>query len=328
MLAVLCVVLLVPLEAEAAQKKKRKRGRKAKATTTQTSATDAELGNDSPPPPSARSGRSKQASSPSTEGRSRYSRGTVGGHGGVPYVQRPMLIGKGMLRVDVGPPDFALLSAGRGFIVARPYTAALGSTAPVAALGDDVGVYLGSGAAYGFTEEIEAGIVLLPLFMTPSFSYGDIDLYGRYLLHTTEKVQIALQANMWLPINSDFGLGVGAPLRWQLDERWRADTGLQLRFSFGGSTVVGVDAPFAVNYQASDKVFVGGRSGISWGSLSDAAYLSFPLGIQGGYHLQSGVADLTAWFLWPNFLAPAAPSAFNADVFQIGMGATFWFDLS
>jgi len=261
----------------------------------------------------------------------------------LPYAQRGIVLPKGMLRVDAAPVDYGLLSGGRGLIISTPPYGMLAARAgkPITGLGgvvlaeappianDDVGVFLGVGAGYGITDHLEAGLVLLPIYFAPQADFGDIELYGRYRFIKQDKLEVGGQVGFVIPTNTDFGIFAGVPVRLLLDDakRLRLDTGLQFRFTFADETIIGMDLPLAVNYNITSTLFVGGRLGFNWPILKESSTIQIPLGVQGGVQLLDGLMDVQAWFMFPAFISPGGDQKVVAKVWQIGTGATFWFDL-
>lgn len=264
---------------------------------------------------------SAQASG-STEGSASSAGGQVNP---VFYSARPITLGVGVLRVDIGPPDFALLNraplqspigraVGYGFTISDPGAG-------------DVGVGLGIGAAYGVIDKLEVGALLLPIQMAPDGDFGDMVLYGRYAFFNKNEFEIAGQVRMQIPTDTDFGLGLGVPVRIHITERLMMDTGAELQFVFSDDALVNLDLPVAISYNITEQFFVGGRTGLFIIDFSD---LAIQLGAQGGYSIaRSGVpfVDITAWFVWPALLTTLGDDAFHADVWQLGFGANFFFDV-
>lgn len=259
------------------------------------------------------------------------------------YAHRQLTLQKGRLRIDGAPLDFALYNSGRvgsarGLIISRQATTVVDSFGDVVEE-SDVGVALASGATFGILDDLEAGILLLPIIFSPEFDFGDIELFGRYRFLKNENMEIGGQLTMRVPTNTEFAIAFGAPLRMRVGEKGRLDTGLEIEIEtfetvdgFGDTTTetnANLDIPVAFNMNVTDDVFVGGRSGIFLPDF-DFDFFTFPLGVQGGYTLPNQRVDLVGWFVWPSLLQPAAPEGLDkihADIFEIGLGASIYLDV-
>ncbi|QQR88633.1 MAG: hypothetical protein IPJ88_10280 [Myxococcales bacterium] len=233
------------------------------------------------------------------------------------YTARSMTLDAGTLRVDVGPSDFGLLNSGA-------INNRRGLTFNKSAGVSDLGVGAGIGAAYGVMDGLEIGTLILPLAISPDFDYMNPEFYGRYRLMDGD-TQVGLQVGMVLPAQSgtDFGLSAGLPVLLRMD-KMRIDTGAELEFIFATDLQLNIDIPFALNYSVTDAVFIGGRTGLFFQDFTNVDFdgLSIPLGAQGGYTLDGGIADLTAWFNFPNFINtfPGGDAIFLKN-WQLGLGA-------
>jgi hypothetical protein len=235
----------------------------------------------------------------------------------VTYAQRPLVLNEGLLRIDVGPADFALLEYNRGL----SFTKQDGI--------DDTFVNLGIGAAYGVMQNLEVGAVVLPLAISPDFTFGDISAYGRYRLMEGD-TEIGLQADVWIPTDTDFAIGAGVPVMFHLSPTARLDTGARVKFTFADpDMVVGLNIPLALNFNITDTIFLGARTGFEWQSFDVSESMAIPLGAQAGFNVMEGKLDLLAWFRLPTFLAPNAPAGADtvqAGTWQLGVGANFFLD--
>lgn len=255
------------------------------------------------------------------------------------YADRSMTLNKGTLRVDGGPSDFGLLdsgmiNSGRGFRISD--------------IGTDTAVSLGLGVGYGITDAFEVGALALPLNFAPDGvdAFGNPELYARYRF-MTGNVEVGAQAAVQIPLNDypfmgdySFGFSAGLPVLVRLGKMGRMDTGIEGEFLFGdrvdpaggtSSSMINIDVPLAFNFNVTDNVFLGGRTGLLVRDVTEADFDAFsvPLGIQGGYTLNKGVADLTAWFKFPAFLGGDTyyGDTVNLDYWEIGFGANFFVGL-
>ena len=101
---------------------------------------------------------------------------------------------------------------------------------------------------------------------------------------------------------NDFGVSAGVPVLVRLGSSGRLDTGLEFEFIFADpDAIINLDLPLAVNFNVTDNVFLGGRTGLYVQDM-DFDFYTVPLYFQGGYTLNGGNADITAWAGFPRFL--------------------------
>ncbi|MCB9707710.1 MAG: hypothetical protein H6714_02815 [Myxococcales bacterium] len=270
------------------------------------------------------------------------------GQSKVRYASRSMILDRGTLRVDLGPQDFAMLNSGlinngRGL---RIFDA-----------GDDVGLYHGAGASVGILDNLEAGALLFPLLFAPEFEFGAIEGYARYRLLRKARVEVGVQAGLQLGTGNygygagrlaggvagsiirgaevDFATSGGIVVLLRPSPMVRIDTGAELelyvwdRFPLsrhGSELHANLDLPFAVNVNVTENLFFGGKFGMLF-PTQDLDYFSIGLGIQGGYTLAEGVADITGWLTWDQLFTPGVPDGVDSvhgDGWQIGAGANLY----
>jgi hypothetical protein len=228
------------------------------------------------------------------------------------YMKRPLTLPRGRLRIDAAPSDygymdFGRINNGRGFdIIVQP--------------GPEV-VYLGAGAALGVIDNLEVGLLALPIQMSPG-DFRDLEAYGRYQF-LDGKFQLAGQATMMIPTGGQFGIGLGLPAIISLSDRVRIDTGLEFEIL----TTPGrfnLDIPAAFAFSVTDNIFVGPRTGIR---VDDFDGMAIPLGVFAGGTV-ADIVDISGSFTWNNFLyAGNALDTFNLDYVEITVGATMFLDV-
>jgi hypothetical protein len=103
---------------------------------------------------------------------------------------RPLTLGQQTLRLDLAPPDLALLdygeiNEGRGVAFTR-------------AGNNQTYFGLGAGLSYGVIDDVELGALLLPLLVHPEVRYGDAEAFGRFRL-VSGGFELALQAGAQPP---------------------------------------------------------------------------------------------------------------------------------
>lgn len=240
--------------------------------------------------------------------------GTTGESGGAPaeaepltadgletvYATRGITLGKGTLRIDVGPYERSLNNSGT--ILGTFSYGAYGARVqrwdfPV--IDDQTHAVLGIGAAYGILDELEVGALLAPVIMAPDGDFGDMAVYGRYAFLRTEAFELGAQLALSLPTGTeDFGIGVGLPFSVRLVERLRIEGGVEFEALVGpGDDWLSLDIPLAVSYNVLDPLFVGAQTGIL---IPDFDGVIWPIGPFVGYTLalDSAALDFTGAFTW------------------------------
>jgi hypothetical protein len=226
---------------------------------------------------------------------------------GSDYISRPLVLPKGVLRIDGGPR--------------RPYSG--GQVMPAGQLqvyvnqGQDVAL-LSPGASYGVIDNLELGAVW-PLLLSPDLDLLDLTVYGKYLLQRGT-VEVAAYAELRIPVQNDLEIAGGVPVYVHLGPNLRLETGGFLRLVFGDDTNLIVDAPLSVPIQVSPQVFVGPEVGIE---IVDFKTVSVPLGVIAGYTLGSGIGSIGDLF----GRLTLADIAHGADTVRFDLGAELYFDL-
>ncbi len=234
------------------------------------------------------------------------------------HANGPLVLPKGRLRLSLGPPDLALLDSGylgegRGLRVGRLDRGNDGETAAT----------LGMGLSYGIARRWELGVLALPLTLAPNTDYGDLEMHTRFAVTGSGVAQLALQAVLQFPTQTEFGLGLGMPLRLG-SGRVYADTGLEIEMLFGDYDIVNLDVPFALNVYVSRRIFLGGRSGLF---LHDFDHVHVPLGFQLGGDALHRKLQIVSWFLWPAPPWRGDDDTIDVESFQFGVGLTIHFDV-
>jgi hypothetical protein len=226
---------------------------------------------------------------------------------GSDYISRPLVLPKGVLRLDGGPR--------------RPYTG--GQVMPGGQLqvqvtpGDDF-AYLVPGAAYGVMDNLELGVVW-PLRISPDLDLLDVTAYGKYSLQRGN-VEVAAYAEIRVPIQDDLEIAGGVPVYVHLGPNLRLETGGFLRVNFGNDTRLTLQAPLSVPIQVSPQIFVGPEVGIE---IFDFKNVAIPLGVIAGYTLGSGISSIGDLFA----RLTMADITHGADVVRFDIGAEIFFDL-
>ena len=246
------------------------------------------------------------------------------------YAQRGLTLRQGQIRLDAGPPDFALLDAG----FRNQGRAVLQISRNDLFVVDDAIVLMGFGGAYGVLDELEVGTLFIPIQFSPEFEFLDMEFYGRFQFLEGE-IDVAGQVAISLPTNtiarrSDFGLVLGAPAIYRLSRTMRLDFGVELELILGDSDLTNLDIPGVLQFQITDTFFAGPKAGLffpdfdqMWIGAGGVAGLTIP-GPRGG-----PLVDILAELYWPAFLAtgPGSIGGFNLDQFNLIFGARVFFSL-
>jgi hypothetical protein len=255
----------------------------------------------------------------------------------VRLAERPLTLPKGTLRVDT---DIHIERV--ALTIADPFTG-------ISETFGETFVSWRSGAGFGISDDFEAGAQVLPLLFSPDFEFLDLVLYGMYRFHSTDSLQVAARAELVLPTYSDTALALNMPVLYRASANLRIDTGVQLFFRFGDASTIGLGAPlssfyaqplptrslagipFILNYNLSDNLFLGARSGLSvmdFEAFGDS--IAVPLGAQAGYSIAlegTGILDVTARFEFPWFINSVGGDAVNTDLWQLTFAGNFYLDV-
>jgi hypothetical protein len=228
-------------------------------------------------------------------------------------------------------------------------------------LTNDFGAALSAGGAVGIIENLDAGMLLLPIVFAPEGGFGDIRMFGKYRFWNGDTVEVAGRLELVLPSDStnlsttDFSLSFGAPVRIHLGDTMRIDTGVEFSLALlrgpTGDTIFGIAGPqgfplkrhalsdrsvagvplmFTIN--VTDAVYLGARTGVGiadFGNADDTTFI--PLGFSGGYTVagESGpLVDITARFRWPNLYTSGGMDDVQADIYEVVLaGEVYLHDL-
>ncbi len=230
---------------------------------------------------------------------------------------RPTVLPDRTLRVDFAPTDFTILNTGaiggrRGFVV--------GSNAP-----DDPRIGMGLGLSLGLTGRAEAGILFLPLALSPDNGYGDITFHSRYRA-LGGSFELALQLAVQIPTDTNLGLGLGAPMIFHLGSL-DIETGAELELIFSDNTVANLDIPVSFLFDINRALFFGVRTGFFFANIDN---LYIPLGpVVGARIAMSGSLQLEpiAAFVFEQFVSTDGSGPIVTDVWTLQVGANLRFRL-
>jgi hypothetical protein len=228
-----------------------------------------------------------------------------------PYSGRSLTLGQGTFRIDAGPPDYGYFHPGNPQL--------LNENRGVRVLSTEGGEtsWLAAGLAYGATDDIEVGGLLVPLVLGPDTRVDDLEFYGRFRF-LREQFEMGAQVTMQIPANTAFGLGVGLPMLAHASQRMRIDTGVELEILFWEDDAgVSLDGPLAFTWDVGRLGFLGFRTGLYVGDMD---WLAIPAGIHGGVVVAEGHLDIAGWFMWPALLGTGRDDPFDLRTFQVGFG--------
>jgi len=227
---------------------------------------------------------------------------------GSDYISRPLVLPKGVLRIDAGPrrpyPGGQLMPAGQlQFYINKDF---------------DDAAYLVPGAGVGVIDKLELGAVW-PLRVSPDLDLSDLSLYGKYSLQRGE-IEVAAYAELRIPIEGDLEIAGGVPVYVHLSNQVRLETGGFVRLRFGDDTTAAIEVPLSAPIQISPEVFVGPELGIEIYDFEDVA---IPLGVIAGYTLGGGISSIGDLLARLTF----ADVTNGTDVVRLDIGAELFFDV-
>ena len=226
---------------------------------------------------------------------------------GSDYISRPLVLPKGVLRIDAGPrrpyPTGQVMPAGQlQFFINQDY---------------DDAAYLVPGAGVGAIDKLELGGVW-PLRISPDLNLSDLSLYGKYSLQRGQ-IEVAGYAELLIPVENVLEITGGVPVYIHLDGL-RLETGGFVRLGFGDDTTVSFEIPVSAPIQVSPEVFVGPEVGVLIQDFKDVA---IPVGVVAGYTLGGGISsigDLLARLTLVDVTN-------GADTIRLDLGAELFFDI-
>ncbi len=218
------------------------------------------------------------------------------------WAERSLTLPSQVLRLDLAPPDHALLDSG---VLGEGYGFRFsGWDDDRDGDPDDVVVISGVGLAYGITSAFELGAKVLPVRFHPDPDYLDLEVYGRFAFVRTRVADMGFQLNLQLPTDRPRMGGVGAamPIRIRMGEVGRLDFGIELETLFwdreGDDEVevdFNLDVPVALAFSVTERFYVGGHFGLLFADFDR-------VGLRGGGHVgytvgrRSPLVDFTGAF--------------------------------
>jgi len=166
--------------------------------------------------------------------------GPVAGAWSQRFIDRPLNLLKGMIRVDA---NLGILKINIPAI--PPATSGSSST----------GVALGVGAGYGISDKLEAG-VSYAISLKEFEAKGPLQLYGLFNISHSEKMRISAGAQLGYNLNSErLSIGAGLAFQYHLNEKmmvYMPPTHLQIGLD---PTTAAISLPVGFGFQANDNIF-------------------------------------------------------------------------
>ncbi|MBC7171128.1 MAG: hypothetical protein H5U40_01810 [Polyangiaceae bacterium] len=233
--------------------------------------------------------------------------------GGTPYAERHLTLPKRTLRFDMGPFERGINDAG---ILLGPYDeSAYGLrfqdyNAPDGE--DDVHVLLGLGVSYGVFNNLEIGVLVVPLNFEHDQKYGDLTPYVRWAFVDNRNFQMGLQGTVQIPTWTDLGFGVGLPMNFNAGRIVRIEMGVELEVVFDDRDYdrppdgedeprLAIDVPLALSFNIRPRGFLGARADLLWDQIvGDYDAFRPGVGAFGGFSLfgrRATYADFTGSFM-------------------------------
>jgi hypothetical protein len=206
--------------------------------------------------------------------------------------------------------------------------------------GNSVGMDIG--AHFGITDDFEVGATVLPIQLSPDFSYENptVEATYRFLKGSVEMGARLRALFSFKRGESGVGLQPGVVMLAHLGEAARLDVGAYVQLAFGpangligggGKTTVGLNVPVQFIYDVIPELHVGATTGIGifdFSQAGDSFYI--PLGFVAGYAIgneKGPLVDIDPYFRFPYFAVPGTGSGQDkifSGIWQTGLAATVY----
>jgi len=224
------------------------------------------------------------------------------------FAQRPMTLPAGIVRIDT---TLSLASQERPGLERQAFVSFLGLV------------------AYGTTDDLEVGAIVLPVQLAPDGAFGDPGAYG--LLRLLDgPVELGLMLELRVPASGESAFGTLGSLlaTWHAGDSIRLDSGVTFGAALHNPAWFELRFPVTLTIQTSDTFFLGVQSGMELsgvdidgdGGREWDAFI--PAGVFLGGTLtgsQGPSADLRLGFLLPNATHPGT-------LWVITFGGVFFLD--
>ncbi len=214
-----------------------------------------------------------------------------GGSYSVSFVERPLTLTSGALRLDAD------------FNISQLSVSALGFSASETFVG------LGVGAAYAISSDLEA-FAVLPLSLSPEVDLGDPRLGATYRF-VRGATELGARVTLSLPVQGDFGVEAGVPVLLRLGDKARLDTGAFLALDFGDELGKGLVVPVAFSFQLMPTLVLGAATALTLPDF-DPDLGIMPLSVGATYTLAEGSSPFVD--VGVNFALPAFFGLGSGDI--------------
>ncbi len=255
----------------------------------------------------------------------------------VSYVERPLTLPKLTLA-----PQLEL------DVDRIPLSATVGTGGAVLKASGTVAAGMQIGAAFGITNDLEVGAIVLPVMFTPVGGYGgpfvgeegtvgEPTIYGTYRFLNREAFDLGvrLRVQFLVPIS---GSGAGAiiepsvPFLLHIGKKLRfdAEVGLPIE-AVSGHAGVGLDVPLRLAFDIIEPLHVGVSTGLVVDDFTDAGTTTrIPLGVFFGYAVgeKRPIVDIDPFFSFFQFITPGGGplgDTVNPGLFVAGVSARGYF---
>ncbi|MBJ74434.1 MAG: hypothetical protein CMN31_24415 [Sandaracinus sp.] len=175
----------------------------------------------------------------------------------------------------------------------------------------NIGSVFQLGGAFGITDDLEVGISnerlgatrawpisrfgpnlgegVFPLIFTPDFDYGDLPVYGRFRFFSSESFEVAADAVLVIPTNTDFQMRFGLPVRLRAGGLFALDTGVQFELLFAELTpdddfYTRMEIPLRATINPVDALAIGLHTGFRVVDF-DGDLVFLPLGFEAAFSM-------------------------------------------
>lgn len=224
------------------------------------------------------------------------------------YAERPLTLPRGTVRIDA---TFAITSQEREALDRQTYVSFLGV------------------AGFGVTDDIELGVIALPLQISPEGRFNDPGLYGLLRILSTDSLDLGLQLEATVPVrdSSAFSNALSGRVLWRASEIFRLDFAASLVAFYQDPIETSLRFPIVGTFQLTESFFLGVQTGLDVDYVSGADERAgrkqnafIPAGVFVGGSLR-GEEGPTGDLRLGVFLASVTD---GFDLWQLGFGGNFY----
>ncbi len=244
--------------------------------------------------------------------------GGVAGEGGK---VRSLANRKGSIRLSIAPDTRRLLDGvltrtgrRRGFVLAHIE-------------GSDLGAAVLGELSYAITDNLEIGVLALPLTLAPQVAFGDLETYGRYRLASSRQWELFAHVGARIGVQDFSGLAAGIESRLFLSNYVALDLGVAVDHAFEPGRSTSLYVPAALLVYPARSFYVGPHTSVFYGEFSSVA---IPLGVLAGYRIETGGPwhiDVNAAVTSPFFYLQDAPEWLGFKAVQASVGLAFSYNV-